>query len=248
MPGRVPLCHRLPPTTDLGGDQWVEWNELAVGLNASLLTPERTTMQRIEAIWVLATGLGTWRGVVDWFSSLFSVEDGGRERQHPAFREADSSAVEDSSRVVCCLARETSWRRRDFHSVSQREGEAVKQGKNAQKGEVGGLRKFCHLQSFNAPPFSRSARSSFPDRSTARSSCSFCNHVVVPVAIVSLPPPPPPSPRLCKQTAPHSDLAPASLGRAPPDHRRRPSRRAFQRLLPLGHDQQCQDSRLVQLG
>lgn len=76
----------------------------------------------------------------------------------------------------------------------------------------------------------------------------FLHHVVVPVAGVSLPPPPPPSPQLCKQTAPHSDLAPASLGRAPPDHRRRPSRRAIQRLLPLGHHQQCQDSGLVQLG
>lgn len=53
---------RLPPTsrptTDDGGDQWVEWNELAVGLNASLLTPERTTMQRIEAIWHMGAGDG----------------------------------------------------------------------------------------------------------------------------------------------------------------------------------------------
>lgn len=77
---------------------------------------------------MLATGCGTRRREeIDWDSSSFSVENGGRQRRHPAFQEADSSAVEDSSRVVCCLARETSQRRQDFRSVSQREVEAARQ-------------------------------------------------------------------------------------------------------------------------
>lgn len=86
---------------------------------------------------------------------------------------------------------------------------------------------------------------------TASSSCSFCIMSSFRSQASRYPHHPHHRPRgclLCKQTAPHSDLAPASLGRAPPDHRRRPSRRAIQRLLPLGHHQQCQDSGLVQLG
>lgn len=232
------------------------WNELAVGLNASLLTPERTAMQRIEAIWGAGNRLRNTAREIDWDSSSFSVENGGRQRRHPAFREADSSAVEDSARVVCCLARETSRRRQDFRSVSQREVEAARQCNKARipKGIGRGSEKLLPSLPTPLPSLlSLCCASDCPfflprQIPTASSSCSFCIMSSFRSQASRYPPPPPPSPQLCKQTAPHSDLAPASLGRAPPDHRRRPSRRAIQRLLPLGHHQQCQDSGLVQLG
>lgn len=55
----------------------------------------------------------------------------------------------------------------------------MQQGKNAKKGEVGGLRNFCHLFQRPSPPFSRcvvqvTARSSFLNRYPRSSSCSFC--------------------------------------------------------------------------
>jgi len=192
------------------------------------------------------TGYGERRliGIRAPFRSRMAAERGGiphSGRQTAGQSKTRTPSPVDSSKTVCCLTRETLWRRGDFRSVGQ-----TGWGSGTPKqGEVGVLRKGFHL-------FSRSSISllvqvavlPFSADTYSQQHLLLLHHVVVPVAIVSLPPP---SPQFCKQ-APHPVLAPASPGKAPPDNRRRPSRRAVQRVLPLGHDKQCQDSRLVQLG